>query len=139
LSSVFHEFILVAYLSRIDKILPALEGGLIDVDHRIRDASLTLLGDLLSMIGGTTVVKGEGNTQDDIRRAERAQAQIALTLGVKTKRRVFSGLYMAQCDSVHMVRQSALQIWKTVASVTVCTLMDILPILVAGIVDHLAS
>ena len=123
----------------VDKILPSLEAGLSDDDHRIRVASLSLLGDLLGMIGGTSVVKGEGDTQDDIRKAERAQAQIALALGTETRRRVLSSLYMARCDSVHAVRQSALQVWKTVVSVTARTLRDILSVLVSKIIDDLAS
>lgn len=125
--------------AHIDKILPSLEAGLTDGDYRIRVASLSLLGDLLSMIGGTQVVRGEGDTQDDIRKAERAQAQIALALGSETRRRVLSGLYLARSDTVFLVRQSALQVWKTVVSVTARTLRDILPVLVSKIIEDLAS
>jgi HEAT repeat protein len=116
-----------------------LEAGLSDEDHRIRIASLSLLGDLLSLIGGTQVIRGDGDTQDDIRKAERAQAQIALALGVETRKRVLSSLYLARSDTVHMVRQSAIQVWKTVVSVTARTLRDILPVLVSKIVNDLAS
>jgi HEAT repeat protein len=123
----------------VDKILPSLEAGLTDEDYRIRVASLTLLGDLLGMIGGTTVVKGDGETQDDIRRAERAQAQIALVLGAETRKRVLSGLYMARSDTAAVVRQSAIQVWKTIVSVTARTLRDILQVLVGQIIDALAS
>ncbi len=123
----------------VDKILPSLEEGLVNDDHRIRIASLTLLGDLLSMLGGTTMVKGDGDTQDDIRKAERAQAQIALALGPDTRRRVLSELYIARSDPVHMVRQIALQVWKTVVSVTARSLRDILPALVSKIISNLAS
>lgn len=45
--------------AHVNKILPNLEQGLMDDDWRIRVSSLTLLGDLLSMIGGTKVVKGD--------------------------------------------------------------------------------
>ena len=123
----------------LDKILPSLEEGLEDDDHRIRLASLTLLGDLLSTIGGTSVLRGDGDTQDDVRKAERAQAQIALVLGPDTRKRVLSKLYMARCDSMHDVRHSAIQIWKTVVSVTVRALRDILAVLVSLIVENLAS
>jgi hypothetical protein len=123
----------------VDKILPSLEDGLGNDDYRIRVAALSLLGDLLSMIGNTTLVKGEGDTADDQRKAEKAQAQIALVLGAETRRRVLSGLYLARSDSVHAVRQSALQVWKTVVSVTGRALRDILPVLVSKIVDDLAS
>jgi len=125
--------------AHVDKILPSLEEGLSDEDYRIRVASLTLLGDLLSMIGGTTVVKGDGDTQDDIRKAERAQAQIALALGNDTRKRVLSGLYLARCDTAAVVRQSAVQVWKTVVSVTARALRDILQVLVGKVVDALAS
>ncbi|GKY90637.1 hypothetical protein MPSEU_000037200 [Mayamaea pseudoterrestris] len=123
----------------LDKILPSLENGLANEDYRIRVASLSLLGDLLSMIGNTTLVKGDGDTQDDIRRAERAQAAIALALGAETRRRVLSGLYLARNDTVHVVRQNALQVWKTVVSVTGRTLREILPDLVSRIINDLAS
>lgn len=123
----------------VDKILPSLELGLGDEDYRIRVSSLSLLGDLLSTIGGTSMVKGDGDTQDDIRKAERAQAQIALALGPETRRRVYSGLYMARNDSTHAVRTSAIQVWKTVVSVTARTLRDILPVLVSQIIANLAS
>jgi HEAT repeat protein len=125
--------------THVNKILPSLERGLTDEDYRIRVASLTLLGDLLSMIGGTAVVKGETETQEDIRRAEKAQAQIALALGPDTRKRVLSGLYLARSDTTAVVRQSAVQVWKTVVSVTGRTLRDILPVLVSQIVDALAS
>lgn len=101
-----------------DKILPPLEAGLFDVDYRIRLASLSLLGDLLSTIGGTQILIGDGDTREDIRRAERAQAQIALTLGMEGRKRVLSGLYLARSDNSSVVRHQAVQVWKTVVSVT---------------------
>ena len=122
-----------------DKILPSLENGLSNEDYRIRVASLTLLGDLLSMLGGTKVVKGNADTQDDIRQAERAQAQIALVLGNETRRRVLSSLYLARSDTAAVVRQAAVQVWKTVVSVTPRTLREILSELVDQIVTSLAS
>ncbi|KAL7446874.1 hypothetical protein ACHAXM_011445 [Skeletonema potamos] len=122
-----------------DKILPSLENGLSNEDYRIRVASLTLLGDLLSMLGGTKVVKGNADTQDDIRQAERAQAQIALVLGNETRKRVLSSLYLARSDTAAVVRQAAVQVWKTVVSVTPRTLREILSELVDQIVVSLAS
>jgi HEAT repeat protein len=123
----------------VDKILPSLEAGLIDDDYRIRLASLTLLGDLLSTIGGTTVLTGDGDTREDIRRAERAQAQIALTLGSEKRKRVLSGLYLARSDNTSVVRHHAIQVWKTVVSVTARTLKDILSVLIGQVVEGLAS
>eukprot|EP00980_Cylindrotheca_fusiformis_P009505 scaffold2077_cov119-Cylindrotheca_fusiformis.AAC.8 len=121
------------------KILPILEKGMGDVDHRIRLSSLMLLGDLLSMIGGTTVLRTDGDTQDDIRRAEKAQAQLTLTLGVENKNKVLGDIYLARSDSYVSVRQTAIQVWKTVVSVTARTLRQILPVLVTRVVKDLAS
>jgi len=122
-----------------DKILPSLEEGLSNEDYRIRCASLTLLGDLLGMLGGTKVGKANTDTQDEFRQAERAQAQIALALGNETRKRVLSSLYLARSDTAAVVRQSAVQVWKTVVSVTARTLREILSELVDQIVIALAS
>ena len=122
-----------------DKILPILQSGMADEDYRIRLSSLMLLGDLLSMIGGTTVLRTDGDTQDDIRRAERAQAQITLVLGIKTRNRVLSDIYLARSDNAAAVRHAAVQVWKTVVSVTARTLRQILQVLVSRVVGDLAS
>jgi len=122
-----------------DKILPSLEEGLSNEDYRIRVASLTLLGDLLGMLGGTKVGKANTDTQDDIRQAERAQAQIALALGNETRKRVLSSLYLSRSDTAAVVRQASVQVWKSVVSVTPRTLREILSELVDQIVTALAS
>jgi HEAT repeat protein len=122
-----------------DKILPILQNGMTDEDYRIRLSSLMLLGDLLSMIGGTTVLRTDGDTQDDIRRAERAQAQITQVLGIRTRNRVLSDVYLARSDNASAVRHAAVQVWKTVVSVTARTLRQILQVLVSRVVKDLAS
>lgn len=122
-----------------DKILPILQNGMTDEDYRIRLSSLMLLGDLLSMIGGTQVLRTDGDTQDDIRRAERAQAQITQVLGIKTRNRVLSDVYLARSDNAAAVRHAAVQVWKTVVSVTARTLRQILQVLVSRVVRDLAS
>ena len=122
-----------------DKILPSLEEGLSNEDYRIRVASLTLLGDLLGLLSGAKVGKANTDTQDDIRQAERAQAQIALSLGNETRKRVLSSLYLARSDTAAVVRQSAVQVWKAVVSVTARTLREILSDLITQIVTALAS
>mmetsp|Transcript_4350 Transcript_4350/g.10408 ORF Transcript_4350/g.10408 Transcript_4350/m.10408 type:complete len:2789 (+) Transcript_4350:111-8477(+) len=122
-----------------DKILPILQNGMTDEDYRIRLSSLMLLGDLLSMIGGTTVLRTDGDTQDDIRRAERAQAQITQVLGISTRNHVLSDVYLARSDNAAAVRHAAVQVWKTVVSVTARTLRQILQVLVSRVVRDLAS
>jgi hypothetical protein len=122
-----------------NKILPILQNGMRDVDHRIRLSSLTLTGDLLSMIGGTSVLRTDGDTQDDVRKAEKAQAQITLTLGMETRNHILGDIYLARNDSSIAVRQTAVQVWKTIVSVTARTLRQILSVLVTRVVTDLAS
>jgi hypothetical protein len=121
------------------KIVPILQNGMGDIDYRIRLSSLMLMGDLLSMIGGTTLLRTDGDTQDDIRKAEKAQAQITLTLGMETRNSVLSDIYVARNDCAVAVRQTAVQVWKTVVSVTARSLRQILPVLVSKVVTDLAS
>jgi len=125
--------------AHVDKFLPSLETSLSDEDYKIRLASLNLLGDLLSTLGGTKVSKGEADLQEDIRQAERAQAQIALALEHQTRKRILSGLYLRRSDSVSAVRQSAVQVWKAIVCQTPRALREILDVLVEQIVDALAS
>ena len=125
--------------AHVDKILPSLENGLNNEDYRIRAASLNLLGDLLSALAGTKVSKNDIDTQEDIRQAERAQAQIALVLGPVTRKRVLSSLYLRRSDTASVVRQAAVQVWKAVVSVTPRTLREVLDNLVEQIVNALAS
>eukprot|EP00547_Thalassionema_nitzschioides_P012180 CAMPEP_0194261726 /NCGR_PEP_ID=MMETSP0158-20130606/46175_1 /TAXON_ID=33649 /ORGANISM="Thalassionema nitzschioides, Strain L26-B" /LENGTH=3020 /DNA_ID=CAMNT_0039001857 /DNA_START=53 /DNA_END=9111 /DNA_ORIENTATION=- len=131
--------------ANVDTILPRLELGLVSDDYRIRLASLTLLGDLLSLIGGTSVQattttpQEMGSTQDEFRKAERAQAQLALELGPEIRKSVLSSLYLARSDTEAVVRQTAVQVWKTVVAVTARALRDILPSVTAQILTALAS
>ena len=83
-------------------------------------------------------MKGHGDTQDDLRKAEKAQAQIALALGTETRKHILSGLYLARCDTARVLCQSAVQVWKTVVSVTARSLRDISPVHVSKIVEALA-
>ena len=119
------------------KILPALENGLLNDNYRIRMASLNLIGDLLSLLGGVQI-SGVGS-EDDTKGAEKAQAQIALALGSETRARVLARLYMSRSDTSSVVRQGAIQVWKTVVSVTPRTLREILPVLISHVVEALAS
>ena len=124
----------------VGQIVPPLEEGMEDPNWRIRQSSLMLLGDLLTMIGGTNVVGvAEIGGEDDTRGAEKAQAQIALVLGSETRKRVLSKLYIARSDTSSVVRQGAVQVWKSIVSVTPRTLREILPLLVSHIVISLSG
>ena len=126
--------------THVDKILPILQTGMQHPDDpRIRYSSLLLLGDLLSMLGGTVVLRTDGDTQDDMRKAEQALAQLTLCLGLTTRNQVLAELYLLRSDTAHSVRTGAIQVWKTVVPVTARTLRQILPVLVQRVVSDLAN
>ena len=123
-----------------DQVLPALEAGLFDDNWRIRQSSVQLLGDLLYLIGDTKeVALDEGATEDDARGSTRAGQAIEAALGIERRNGILASLYLIRSDTSAVVRQSTLQVWKTVVPNTPRALREILPILIGQIVSALAS
>lgn len=123
-----------------DQLLPALEEGLFDDNWRIRQSSVQLLGDLLYLIGDTKeVALDEGAAEDDARGSTRAGEAIEEALGMERRNGILASLYLIRSDTSAVVRQSALQVWKTVVPNTPKALREILPILIRQIVSALAS
>lgn len=123
-----------------DQLLPALEDGLFDDNWRIRQSSVQLLGDLLYLIGDTKeVALDEGVTEDDARGSTRAGEAIEEALGLDRRNSILGSLYLIRSDTSAVVRQSALQVWKTVVPNTPKALREILPLLISQIVTALAS
>lgn len=123
-----------------DKLLPALEDGLFDDNWRIRQSSVQLLGDLLYLIGDTKeVALDEGAAEDDARGSTRAGEAIEEALGLDRRNSILASLYLIRSDTSAVVRQSALQVWKTVVPNTPKALREILPLLIGQIVAALAS
>ncbi|KAH9095800.1 hypothetical protein LEN26_017701 [Aphanomyces euteiches] len=132
-------------LSHTKDILPALEAGIFDDNWRIRQSSISLLGDLLYRVSGSSgkVVYVENNDSDDddddsIGNAAGERAMLKI-LGKSRRDLVLSSLYMARSDTSAIVRQSALQVWKSVVSNTPKTLKTILETLMNSIVQSLAG
>lgn len=126
--------------SHADQLLPALENGLFDDNWRIRRSSVQLLGDLLYLIGDTKeVALDEGAAEDDARGSTRAGEAIEEALGLDRRNSVLASLYLIRSDTSAVVRQSALQVWKTVVPNTPKALREILPLLISQIVAALAS
>ncbi|CAM9376956.1 unnamed protein product, partial [Choristocarpus tenellus] len=122
------------------QLLPALERGLFDDNWRIRQSSIQLLGDLLYLIGDTKeVAVDEDNMEDDSRGSTRAGEAIEEVLGLERRNSVLASLYLIRSDTSAVVRQSALQVWKTVVPNTPKALREILPHLITQIVSALAS
>lgn len=123
-----------------DQLLPALEDGLFDDNWRIRQSSVQLLGDLLYLIGDTKeIALDEGLSEDDARGSTRAGEAIEEALGLERRNSILASLYLIRSDTSAVVRQSALQVWKTVVPNTPKALREILPLLIGQIVTALAS
>lgn len=123
-----------------DQLLPALEDGLFDDNWRIRQSSVQLLGDLLYLIGDTKeVALNDGAAEDDARGSTRAGEAIEEALGLDRRNSILASLYLIRSDTSAVVRQSALQVWKTVVPNTPKALREILPLLTSQIVTALAS
>lgn len=124
-------------------LLPTLEKGLFDDDWRIRQSSVQLLGDLLYLISGTKALgmhDGDDDQDDDISHSSsRAATVIRQKIGDDHTDNVLAALYIVRSDTSAVVRQSTLQVWKTIVSNTPRTLREIMPKLIDLIVVSLAS
>ena len=125
-----------------DALLPSLEAGLFDDSWRIRQSSVQLLGDLLYTIGGTKAVGLADGNDDDAgpgRGVSRAEQAINAVLGPKRRARILASLYIIRSDTSAVVRQSALQVWKTIVPNTPRVLREVLPTLIELLIAALAS
>lgn len=126
--------------SHVSILLPALQEGMFDDNWRIRQSSVNLLGHLLYAIAGTTAVGVMDNEDDDAGLGDaRGDAAILEALGEARRNDLLASLYVMRSDVSAVVRQSSLQVWKSVVSHTPRTLKSILPLLMDRIIDSLAS
>lgn len=122
------------------QLLPALEDGLFDDNWRIRQSSVQLLGDLLYLIGDTKEVALDESAAEDVAHGStRAGEAIEEALGIDRRDSILASLYLIRSDMSAVVRQSALQVWKTVVPNTPKALREILPLLIGQIISALAS
>lgn len=132
-------------LSHTKDILPSLEAGLFDDSWRIRQSSVTLLGDLMYRISGTRAVgvseanAGDVDEDDDAAGSAAGDKAIIKILGMDRRNAILASLYMIRSDTSAVVRQSALQVWKSVVPNTPKTLRQILDTLMGAIVNALAG
>ncbi|KAG2360727.1 ARM repeat-containing protein [Suillus spraguei] len=120
----------------IDLLLPELEQGMFDPGWRIRQSSITLVGELLFKVSG---ISGKAEVEEEEEVAEVAvveSSRRALTdvLGEERRNRILSALYLARQDAVNVVRQSSVHIWKALVHNTPRTVREILPELVGQLV-----
>ena len=121
-------------------LLPSLQAGMFDENWRIRQSSVMLLGDLMFAISGAKAVGVVEDEDDDSGLGTDAfNAAIVAQLGMETRNDVFASLYIMRNDISAVVRQSALQVWKTVVVNTPRTLKSILPVLMTQVIASLAA
>ncbi|KAI6101038.1 armadillo-type protein [Pisolithus croceorrhizus] len=125
--------IVVNYSSKaIDLLLPELEQGMFDPGWRIRQSSITLVGELLFKVSGISGKTEIGDEEEDSEPAVAESSRRALVevLGEERRDRILSALYVARQDAVNVVRQSSVHIWKALVHNTPRTVRGILPELV---------
>ncbi|KAJ7115902.1 ARM repeat-containing protein [Mycena epipterygia] len=135
--------VITNYASKaIDLLLPELEHGMFDSGWRIRQSSITLVGELLFKVSGISgkasdleedEVVAEGATNESSRRA------LVEILGLERRDRILAALYLVRQDGVGVVRQSSIQIWKALVHNTPRTVREILPELVRQILYLISS
>ncbi|KAF8627766.1 hypothetical protein AX17_006131 [Amanita inopinata Kibby_2008] len=122
----------------IDLLLPELERGMFDPGWRIRQSSITLVGELLFKVSGISgkvaEVEEEEEMPAEVAAAESSRKALVEALGVERRDRVLAALYLVRQDSVAVVRQSSVQIWKVLVSNTPRTVRELLPELVNKII-----
>ena len=125
-------------------LLPSLSEGMFDDDWRIRHSSLILLGDLLYLVGDTKAVgMADGEEEDEdlagVSSGGKVTATLRANIGEKNANDVLAALYIVRSDVSMAVRQSALQVWKSVVSNTPRTLVEIIPILIQQLISKLSA
>ncbi|KAI0827665.1 ARM repeat-containing protein [Trametes gibbosa] len=120
----------------IDLLLPELERGMFDPGWRIRQSSITLVGELLFKVSGISG-KAEIEEEEEIVEtvmAESSRKALVDVLGLERRDRILAALYLARQDAVNVVRQSSVHIWKALVHNTPRTVREILPELTTQII-----
>jgi hypothetical protein len=120
----------------IDLLLPELERGLADVNHRIRLSSVELVGDLLFNLTGINGKSEQEEEEDDM--GSKINDSLLEVLGQEKRDKVLSALYICRCDTSGQVRLAAVGVWKAMVS-SPRTLKELVPALTQLIIKRLAS
>ncbi|GAA5844812.1 hypothetical protein JCM3766R1_003325 [Sporobolomyces carnicolor] len=130
----------------IELLLPELERGLFDEAWRIRQSSVTLIGDLLFRISGISgkISEEEEEAEDEEKEdvapgMDAAKKALIDGLGKERRDRVLAAIYIVRQDAVGIVRHAAVGVWKALVSNTPRTAREILPVLMQTLVRILAS
>lgn len=118
----------------IDLLLPELERGLADNNHRIRLSSVELVGDLLFNLTGIS----NKPEQEEIEATGEVGTSLLEVLGKEKRDKVLSALYICRCDTSGQVRLAAVAVWKALVG-TPRTLKELVPTLTQLIIRRLAG
>ncbi|TGZ81351.1 ARM repeat-containing protein [Ascodesmis nigricans] len=119
----------------IDLLLPELERGLADINHRIRLSSVELVGDLLFNLTG---ISGKQEQEESEFASGEVSSSLLEILGQEKRDKVLSALYICRCDTSGQVRLAAVAVWKALVS-SPRTLKELVPTLTQLIIRRLAS
>ncbi|KAH3672228.1 hypothetical protein WICPIJ_010080 [Wickerhamomyces pijperi] len=120
----------------VNLLLPELEKGLLDANFRIRLSSVELTGELLFQITG---ISGKAELEEESEFSNNVNAQLIEILGEERRDKVLSLLFVCRSDTSVLVRNAAIDIWKSLVANTARTVKEILPSLVTIIARSLAS
>lgn len=136
-------------ISHTNELIPSLNEGMFQEDHRIRLSSVKLMGELLCMVGDTKATTAGGDIDEDdgdddggyenSGSLNRVCQKIRQHIGDAETDAVLASLYIVRSDVSMVVRQASLGVWKSIVANSPRTLMQIMPVLVAQLIDKLAS
>ena len=104
-------------------------------DNYLFYSSVQLVGELLFRISGVSGKPDEDDDNEDDQAeevqvgSEAARKILIETLGKDRRDRVLAALYIVRQDSVGVVRQAAVHVWKALVSNTPRTVREILSVL----------
>ena len=133
-------------LSSLTLLLPAVEEGIFHANHRIRQASVDLLGELLYRVSGQTgrLVFDDTLGLDDATSGTQLPSSVVADrlvakLGEERWTSILARVYMARSDVALPVRSTALNVWKLLVSNTPRVLGEILPRIMQLAIGSLAD
>ena len=127
------------------QLLPALRKGILDPDWRIRHASVSLVGELLYLVGDAKPVTGGSQGDDDEddeasnKTTSKVYANIRAHLGGRITENILATLYIVRHDVAGACRQSSVQVWKSIVTNTPRVIMEVAGEMVLQLVQQLSS
>lgn len=112
--------------TQMSVVLPPLKAAMMDDDWRIRQSSIQLMGELLYTLGHTKAVGISESENDTGLSTDAVELRLQKELGMDTWIEVMSALFFLTTDVTAAVRQSSVQVWKSVVNNTPRTLKKLL-------------